>query len=63
MNPATVQLILSLIPVAEKLIFQVGGQMMELDTANITAEDMVKAIEESKSSNWPKLQFVSPKKD
>ena len=63
MNPATVQLILSLIPVAEKLIFQVGGQMMELDTANITAEDMVKAIEESKSANWPKLQFVSPKKD
>lgn len=60
MNEATIALIISLIPVAEKLVFEVGGKLIELDTANVTKEDMLKALEKSKSQNWPVLSFTSP---
>ncbi|MGE4406059.1 hypothetical protein [Pseudomonas sp.] len=63
MNQATVALILGLIPVAEKLIFEVGGKLIELNTENLTREDMLQAIEASKSGNWPALKFQSPRKD
>ena len=62
MNAQTVSMIISLIPVAEKLIFEVGGKLIELDTSNITSEDMIKAITENKSESWPKLKFLSPNK-
>ncbi len=62
MNAQTVQMIISLIPVAEKLIFEVGGRLIELNTENITSEDMIKAIKDNKSGNWPKLNFSSPNK-
>ena len=61
MNPQTVALIMNLIPVAEKLIFEVGGKLIELDTSNLTREDMLKAIEASKSDGWPDLKFSSPR--
>lgn len=63
MKQPTVALILGLIPVAEKLIFEVGGRLIELDTRNLTRDDLVQAIEASKSENWPALKFQSPRKD
>ena len=59
MNPQTVALILQLIPVAEKLIFEVGGKMIELDTSKLTRKDLLKALEDSNSDNWPDLKFSS----
>lgn len=62
MKAQTVSMIISLIPIAEKLIFEVGGRLIELDISKITSEDMIKAIEDNKSGNWPKLKFSSPNK-
>jgi len=63
MDPATLQLILALIPLADKLIFEVGGKLMELDTKNVTREELIAAIAASKSESWPQLKFVSPVKE
>lgn len=63
MNEATVALILGLLPVAEKLIFEVGGKLIELNTADLTQADLLQALEASKSKNWPALQFASPRQD
>ena len=58
MNPATVQLIIALLPVAEKLIFQVGGKLIELNTADLTkSEDIVAAFEAAKTEGFPVLTF------
>lgn len=62
MKSQTISMIISLIPIAEKLIFEVGGRLIELDSSNITSADMVKAITDNKSDNWPKLKFSSPNK-
>ena len=61
MNEKTVSLIISLLPIAEKLIFEVGGKLIELNVSKVNSEDVVKAIEESKSASWPKLTFSGPK--
>jgi len=63
MNPGVVQLILALLPMAEKLVFSIGGQLMELDTKNLTREDLVAALENSRSETWPELKFISPRED
>lgn len=58
MNPATIQLIIALLPVAEKLIFQVGGKLVELNTADLTkSEDIVAAFEAAKTEGFPVLTF------
>lgn len=63
MNPATIQLILALIPLAEKLVFNIGGALVSLDTSEIkTKEDVIKLLEESKSQSWPELTFISGEK-
>jgi|GEM_PF-2869065 len=59
MNEQTVALILGLLPIAEKLIFEVGGKLIELNTAGLTAEDLAAALEKSKSGSWPELKFHS----
>jgi hypothetical protein len=61
MSEATVALILGLLPVAEKLIFEVGGKLIELSTADLTREQLIAALDKSKGENWPQLQFVSTK--
>lgn len=63
MTQSTVALILGLIPVADKLIFEVGSRLIELDTRDLSRDDLVKAIAASKSENWPALKFQSPRKD
>jgi hypothetical protein len=60
MNP-TLQLIIALLPLADKLIFDLGGKLIELSTQNIKPEDIVKMLEDSKSESWPKLKFLSTK--
>jgi len=62
MNPATAQLIIALLPLAERLIFDLGGKLIELNTKDITSTDeLIRTIEESKSHTWPKLKFISGK--
>ena len=60
MNEQTVALILGLLPIAERLIFDVGGRLVELNTAELGRDDLVKALESSKGRNWPELKFHSP---
>lgn len=63
MNENTVALILALLPVAEKLIFSVGGRLIELSTADLTREELVAALEKSKGESWPQLAFTSTNQD
>ncbi len=63
MSEQTVALILALLPVAEKLIFEVGGRLIELSTADLTREQLVAALDKSKSQSWPQLEFTSAKQD
>ena len=58
MNAATIQLILALLPVAEKVIFSIAGEMVELSTKGVDREALIKALENS--PEWPELKFVSP---
>jgi hypothetical protein len=62
LDPATIKLILTLLPLAENLIFNIGGKLIELNTEELTREDMLKALSESRSDNWPDLKFVSAAK-
>ena len=62
MDPVTLQLILTLIPLAEKLVFDIGGKLIELNTSDLTREDMLSMLAASRSSTWPELKFVSTKK-
>jgi hypothetical protein len=62
MTEATIQMILVLIPLAEKLIFSIGGKLVELNTKDLTKEDMLAALAASRSDDWPDLKFVSPNK-
>lgn len=58
----TAESIIMLIPLAEKLIFEVAGKVIELNVKDLTKEDMLKALEQSKSANWPDLEFKSSRK-
>ena len=62
MNSQTVSLILGLIPLAERMIFEVGGKLISLNTKGLTHQDLIAAIEASKSDTWPELKFESPVK-
>jgi len=61
MTQAQVNLILGLIPVADSIIFRVGSELLEMSSENLTKEELIKAIEASKSESWPELKFVSPR--
>lgn len=58
MNPATLQLIIAMLPVAERLVIE-GGKIVATLRADLTADEMIAALEASKSANWPKLDFAS----
>jgi len=57
------QLVLALIPLADKLIFSIGGKLMELNTSGVTKEELLEALEQSRSANWPDLKFISSKEE
>lgn len=60
MNPATIQLILALLPVAQKLVFDIGGKLIEINTADLTdPAQIAKAIEAATAEGFPQLRFVS----
>ncbi len=59
MNP-TVQLILALLPLAERLVFDIGGKLIEINTKDLTDPvQITKAIEAAKAEGFPELKFVS----
>jgi type II secretory pathway component PulC len=58
MNSATIQLIIALLPLAEKLVFQIGGKLVELNTSDLTkSEDIVAAFDMAKKEGFPQLTF------
>ena len=60
-SATTVQLILALLPAAQKIVFSIGNQLVELDTKEVSKEEVIAALEASRSENWPDLKFISSK--
>ena len=62
MDPVTLQLILSLIPLAEKLVFSIGDKVVEMDTTKIESrEQLLTMLEDLKNEPFPELKFISTK--
>ncbi len=60
MNPATIQLIIALLPLAERLVFDIGGKLVQINTKDLTdPAEIVKALEAAKAEGFPQLTFVS----
>ncbi|MFH1027691.1 MAG: hypothetical protein V1791_06790 [Pseudomonadota bacterium] len=60
MNPATLQLILALLPVATRLIFEVGGKLVEINTSELNDPAKIQeALAAAQSEGFPQLKFVS----
>lgn len=60
MNAATVQLILGLLPVATKLIFEVGGKLVEINTSELNDPAKIReAFAAAQAAGFPQLKFVS----
>lgn len=60
MNPATVQLILLGLTLAEKVIFQVGPKLIEINTQDFNdPAEIVKALDEARAEGFPALKFIS----
>jgi hypothetical protein len=55
------QLILALLPLAEELVFNIGGQIVKIATKDLnTPEAVTKALADAKASGFPQLSFVVP---
>lgn len=52
-------MVVALAPVASKMLLEVGGQLIEINTSKMTRDELVGALERSKSANWPQLRFIS----
>lgn len=60
MNEATIRLILALLPVASRLIFDVGGKLIEINTAELSDPTKIRAaLESARAEGFPQLRFVS----
>jgi len=60
MDPATAQLILLGLTLAEKVIFSVGGKLIEVNTSDLTdPAKITKALEAARAEGFPALKFVS----
>lgn len=60
MNENTVKLILMLLPVATRLIFEVGGKLIEINTAELNDPAKVKeALDAAQAEGFPQLRFAS----
>lgn len=60
MDPATAQLIIFGLTLAEKVVFQVGSKLIEINTSEFNdAGEIVKAFDAAKAEGFPSLQFVS----
>ena len=55
------QLILALLPLAEKLVFTIGGQLVQIATADLNSPEAVEAaLAAAKAAGFPQLSFVAP---
>lgn len=60
MSPATLQLILALLPLAKRLVFDIGGKLIEINTADLTdPAQIAKALEAAQAEGFPHLKFIS----
>lgn len=59
MSKQTTNTILALLPLADRLIFDLGGKLLEINTKTITRAELLAALDASRSDTWPELQFVS----
>ena len=62
MEAATLQLILAMLPLAEKLVFTIGEKVIEMDTTKIESQEQLLAmLEDMKNDPFPELKFISTK--
>ena len=60
MDAATMQLIISLLPVAENIIFTVGGKLIQIATSDLNTPTAVEqALADAKSAGFPQLTFLA----
>lgn len=60
MNDVTLQLIIALLPAAEKIAFSIGNQIITLNTSTLTDPAAIKAaLQQAASEGFPELQFKS----
>lgn len=61
MSPVTAQLIIALLPIAQRLVFDIGGKLVEINTSDMN--DPVKIREAFAAANaeeFPQLRFLTP---
>lgn len=51
------QLAIALAPVAQQIVVE-GGKLIATYKATLTSEEMTRALELSKSANWPAIDFA-----
>lgn len=57
---ALIQIIIAMIPVADKLIFSVGGKLIEIATTDMnTPESVNKALAAAREEGFPQLSFTA----
>lgn len=60
MNPATIQLIIALLPAAEQVAFTIGQQIITLNTSTLTDPATIKtALQQAATEGFPVLEFKS----
>ena len=60
MNASTAQLILLGLTLAEKVMFQVGPKLIEINTTDFTdPAEIVRAFDEARAEGFPDLKFIS----
>jgi hypothetical protein len=60
MDPATIQLIVALLPAAEQIVFKIGEQLVTLNTSNLTDPATIKtALQQAAAEGFPVLEFKS----
>lgn len=61
---ALLQLIIAMLPIVDKLIFEVGGKLIELNTGSLkTPEEVISALAQARSAGFPQLKFVPDKSE
>lgn len=56
----TVQLIIALLPVAERIVLDLGGKLVEICTKDLTDPAEIRAsLEQARAEGFPELKFVS----
>jgi hypothetical protein len=56
MNEQTINLILALLPIAQRVAVQIGTTVIDLKE-DMAKEDIIKALEQSRSATWPDYDF------